>query len=958
MATYTWTKSSYVPTQSGQNMFCTSSGEVVYYLMQTTLAKSTNAGQSFINITLPGSFFITGLTCDLTSGTNVAICGSNNIYTSTNSGSLWTLTSAPSKTYVSICSDSICSSIFAVGGTNIVYNKTSGAGSWTTATPLSAWSYICCDTSGTYIYAINSSNSQVTKSSNGGSTWSTISTSAPTYASGQIQCSYDGKTVAFIAGGGKVYVSTNYGASFSGVNVTSNGLISVGVSGDGFTIFAGNYITNMDLFFNTTSGLGTWTQTNANYASGEWTGIALSQDGSLVYACTQQNPGGIVALGTLSLYSTRNEGLNVLLQPAGITELYSPGFRIAASSNTLNDILAIGVNFELFYSNNGGNSFTQLVVPAFTGFNTGVSPNGSVISYASYLGAGKIELFTSTNAGSSWVSFTTPTGYISQSQNIAYSYTGNIIYYGASTGNESQLWKSTNTGSTFSKVGPNYTLPSPSEKGYITSVACSQDGEYVYCACNMSPYFFHSTNGFSSYTTSTTSFTNIGYCVCCDPTGQFVVYGSSSQLYLSTNYATNFTAFANLPASTYWSSVSISADTKTIVATTLTSIYVTRNQGYTWTLLPNINFNLYNINSFLFVFNLLSFDGTSFLFTGLSNTSTPINTIEYTIPLMQSLNYTENTTNNLGFLYKSSFGFLTASSYSYTNASNLFFEIAGTDIASLFSPVYTIYTTGTSVSASTNSWCTGIFVVLIGGGGGGGGGGATSSGDGGGGGGGGGGALGAIYIPNPSPGRAMSYTYTVGTGGLGAPPRFSDGYGNTGSNGVASTFVFNTSTYTAGGGLGGLGGRNVGGIGGAGGTTSGGTFTFSYTGDTGSIGMTKASGDYKAVMGGIGGFNGNYNVKYTIPAPASTVPTPTITYQIISENMLNPLQINAFSTTSTLTQNGSGQYDAPKVNYYAYIGQGGYGGNSDTNIGGVYGFGGSAGRNGAVMVCQYYGPKP
>jgi hypothetical protein len=206
----------------------------------------------------------------------------------------------------------------------------------------------------------------------------------------------------------------------------------------------------------------------------------------------------------------------------------------------------------------------------------------------------------------------------------------------------------------------------------------------------------------------------------------------------------------------------------------------------------------------------------------------------------------------------------------------------------------------------------------------------------------------------------MSYTYTVGTGGNGGAQRSSNGTGNTGSNGSASTFIYNAITYTANGGSGGLGGStsNTGGNGGAGGTISGGAFTFSYAGNSGSKGMTKISGDKNAVMGGVGGFNGNYNVKYTVPAPASTVPTPTITYQIISENMLNPLQINAFSSTSILTQNGSGQHNAPTVNYYAYIGQGGYGGNSDTNVSGNFGYAGSAGRNGTVMVCQYYGPKP
>jgi hypothetical protein len=290
---------------------------------------------------------------------------------------------------------------------------------------------------------------------------------------------------------------------------------------------------------------------------------------------------------------------------------------------------------------------------------------------------------------------------------------------------------------------------------------------------------------------------------------------------------------------------------------------------------------------------------------------------------------------------------------------------AGNGLAIIFeyisSPDFTLYTSGINNIITTTSDCKGIYAILIGGGGGGGSGGANSNGTGGAGGGGGGGALGIIYIPNPNIGSAMTINYTIGSGGSGASVLTGNGTGLAGSAGSATSINYNGITYSANGGAGGAGGTSniTGGAGGAGGTVSGGTFLNQNNGISGSIGMSKSGTNQ--VMGGIGGLNGNYAVTYNVPLPAATNPTPTITYTITSQNVTNNNAINLVSLTNAfgIVQNGSGQHYAPSITYNTYYGQGGYGGDSDTNTSGDFGFAGSNGQPGLLILygcsINYYG---
>ena len=378
-------------------------------------------------------------------------------------------------------------------------------------------------------------------------------------------------------------------------------------------------------------------------------------------------------------------------------------------------------------------------------------------------------------------------------------------------------------------------------------------------------------------------------------------------------------------------------------------MYISNNFGNTWSLITLIGSS--KITS-------LTCDNTrSTLFYTTQNL--------YTYSLLVSkidTNYLLKGT-DISQLFQTTFGIPGSLSLPYISpitGYNTLINNVTTDISNYFAPIYTICTSGIDNFITTTGNCIGISAILIGGGGGGGSAGANSNGTGGPGGGGGGGAIGVIYIPNPNYGTPMTISYTIGTGGVGGPKLGGNGTGKNGTAGTATSITYNGITYYANGGNGGGGGTNnvTPGTGGIAGSVSGGTFNYQNNGVSGSNGMIR-SGTNRS-MGGIGGLNGNYNITYNIPSTPSTnvSPTPTITYTINYQNVINDSMLSLINNTN-ITQPGNNN-GAPTVTYNTYYGQGGYGGYSDTDVGGDYGYAGSDGQPGLVIFtgCSitYNGP--
>lgn len=600
-------------------------------------------------------------------------------------------------------------------------------------------------------------------------------------------------------------------------------------------------------------------------------------------------------------------------------------------------------NSNLVYlSSNGGSSWSTISIE--TNLNCiSINNTGQYIAVAAL--GGKIHV--SNNYGSTWSSITSGSGYlwncIKVSSTGQYMVAGPLGY---------QIFYSTN-------YGVNWTASSTI---YGTanwfSFCMNSNATQIYVASESG--VLKSTN-FGSTWSVISNYDSMS--IACNSNGTQILLGTYDQgVYLSINSGTTWIN-TNLPttkngSSVQYNAVSSSSSGQYLVASNVISsnissgnIYFSNNYGSNWNLLNgsagNLNgSSISSINNSSIIISLSAANGIyKYIIPTISNTGFTINNIDL-------VNY-----------FTTTFGIPGSLSLQYISpitGYNTLINNVTIDISNYFAPIYTIYTSGINNFITTTGNCIGISAILIGGGGGGGSGGANSNGTGGPGGGGGGGAIGVIYIPNPNYGTPMTISYTIGTGGVGGPKLGGNGTGTNGTAGTATSITYNGITYYANGGNGGGGGTNnvTPGTGGIAGSVSGGTFNYQNNGVSGSNGMIR-SGTNRS-MGGIGGLSGNYNITYNIPpTPSSNVsPTPTITYTINFQNVINDSMLSLINKTN-ITQPGNNN-GAPTVTYNTYYGQGGYGGYSDTDVGSDYGYAGSDGQPGLLIFtgCSitYNGP--
>lgn len=165
---------------------------------------------------------------------------------------------------------------------------------------------------------------------------------------------------------------------------------------------------------------------------------------------------------------------------------------------------------------------------------------------------------------------------------VAASGNGSIIYTNKfeSTNSTNYLYKSTNYGLTYSLI---YTIGT----GSISSIACSSDGSIVvYTVNNVGAYV--STNGGSSFTLRLSVNLPLLYVTCSSSGALMLIHSYStsvaSQLYVSTNSGTNWTARGS--SFTYWYASYCSGNSTYMYAlnTNATNGYIWRSSdsGTTW----------------------------------------------------------------------------------------------------------------------------------------------------------------------------------------------------------------------------------------------------------------------------------------------------------------------------------------------------------------------------------------
>jgi hypothetical protein len=218
----------------------------------------------------------------------VAAVAGGPIYTSTNSGTDWTLTSAPIEFWESVASSADGTKLVAATGTmrGAVYTSTNSGADWTTNNiPIYIgfynWTTVASSADGTKLVAAGI-YSPIYTSTNSGATW--VSNSSPTLAWRSVASSADGSKLVAITQYADVYTSTNSGILWTeSTNFAASTLGApsqiVASSADGTKLVA--VIWNNGIYKSTNAGA-SWTQTIAPNL--DWSGVACSAGGTKLVA--------------------------------------------------------------------------------------------------------------------------------------------------------------------------------------------------------------------------------------------------------------------------------------------------------------------------------------------------------------------------------------------------------------------------------------------------------------------------------------------------------------------------------------------------------------------------------------------------------------------------------------------------------------------------------------------------
>jgi hypothetical protein len=220
----------------------------------------------------------------------VAAVAGGPIYTSTNSGTDWTLTGAPIEFWESVACSADCTKLVAATGTmgSAIYTSTNSGADWTTNNiptyiGFYNWTTVASSADGTKLVAAGI-YSPIYTSTNSGATW--VSNSSPILPWRSVASSADGSRLVAIDGYADVYTSTNSGMLWTESTNLASGELGepgqvVASSADGTKLVAVVY--NNGIYTSTNSGA-SWTQTIA--PSIGWSGVACSADGTKLVAVT------------------------------------------------------------------------------------------------------------------------------------------------------------------------------------------------------------------------------------------------------------------------------------------------------------------------------------------------------------------------------------------------------------------------------------------------------------------------------------------------------------------------------------------------------------------------------------------------------------------------------------------------------------------------------------------------
>jgi hypothetical protein len=216
---------------------------------------STNSGAFWLSNNVPGVTAWGSVAVSADGGKLFIAAGGNGhpagpICVSTNSGTTWNITSAPTNVWTGLASSADGNKLVAVtGGSSayrgFIYVSTNSGTTWLqTTAPSNYWMAVASSADGTKLAAVyykdtNGVPGHIYTSTDSGNTWTSNQFAASFWQA--VAMSADGNRL--VVGGElynnfNIYVSTNFGAAWVSNNLSSASLVSVTSSADGGRLFA------------------------------------------------------------------------------------------------------------------------------------------------------------------------------------------------------------------------------------------------------------------------------------------------------------------------------------------------------------------------------------------------------------------------------------------------------------------------------------------------------------------------------------------------------------------------------------------------------------------------------------------------------------------------------------------------------------------------------------------------
>jgi hypothetical protein len=495
--------------------------------------------------------------------------GTGRIAVSSNYGTTFANSSAPSGEWHGVCCSSTGQYVSACSAGGYIWNSINYGGTWTQSSSiLASWVAMCCSTSGQYQMAVINGTGAIYYSTNYGVNW-TVS-NAPAVSWGFISCTSTGQYV-IATSGSYIYYSANYGvtwsqstsifASWQACAISQNGVYTLACVSSG-AVYS-SLLSNVALATNGTVGIGV---TNPQYSLDV---LGTTQLRGVTFGQPDVNP------LPSNAYTSLAQQWNVMSVLSSSSNWY--GCEVSATGQYQTAIIN-GANSgnNIYYSSNYGATWSLATGFLANAAYIWMGMSGTGQYQLTSINTASTALYVSSNYGQTWsaTSYTIGAGAAGRSSCISYDgqYQFNVQGGGS-------IAVSSNYGATFANAAVS--------TGSWNGVCCSSSGQYV-TACIYGGNIFYSTN-YGVAWTACTGLSNTNWSqMCCSASGQYqMVTVQSGSIWYSSNYGVNWTV-SNAPTSAGWQSISCTSSGQYVIAPIASgNVYYSTNYGVTWAILSS-----------------------------------------------------------------------------------------------------------------------------------------------------------------------------------------------------------------------------------------------------------------------------------------------------------------------------------------------------------------------------------